>query len=94
MHPQRTARRRRASKRAQRVAATVDRTTGGAAYPVRVAELAVEYGSTTRPASPRSGVRQADGEFDSPTEVRTALARLTDSAGARAEATVDEREQS
>ncbi|KAA9399282.1 hypothetical protein Har1130_13940 [Haloarcula sp. CBA1130] len=42
--------RRRASERARRVETTVDRTTGGAAYPVRVAELADEYGSAAPPA--------------------------------------------
>jgi len=95
MDPQRTARQ-RASERARRVEATVDRTTGGAAYPVRVEELADEYGSAAPPAE---GLSEAlagstDGEFDSPTEVRAAIRQVTPQNRTRTEATFDEREQS
>jgi hypothetical protein len=95
MDPQRTARQ-RASERARRVEATVGRTTGGAAYPVRVEELADEYGSTMPPAGDRSTplAHGTDGEFDSPTEVRAAIRQVTPQDSARTEATFDEREQS
>ncbi|NLV04824.1 hypothetical protein GOC83_01550 [Haloarcula rubripromontorii] len=95
MDPQRTARQ-RASERARRVEATVDRTTGGAAYPVRVEELADEYGSAAPPAEDLSAAieRSTDGEFDSPTEVRAAIQQATARDSARTEATFDEREQS
>ncbi|WP_336336114.1 hypothetical protein [Haloarcula brevis] len=94
MDPQRTARQ-RASERARRVEATVDRATGGAAYPVRVEELADEYGSADPPAEDLSDVLAgSDGEFDSPTEVRAALELVTPRDSARVEATFDEREQS
>ncbi|EMA25773.1 MULTISPECIES: hypothetical protein [Haloarcula] len=95
MDPQRTARQ-RASERARRVEATVDRTTGGAAYPVRVAELADEYGSADPPAADLSDALagSTDGEFDSPTEVRAAIQQVTPQDGVRTEATFDEREQS
>jgi len=95
MDPQRTARQ-RASERARRVEATVDRTTGGAAYPVRVEELADEYGSADPPAEdlPAAIECSADGEFDSPTEVRAAIQQVTPRASGRPEATFDERDQS
>ncbi|MDS0220382.1 hypothetical protein NDI54_03345 [Haloarcula sp. S1AR25-5A] len=94
MDPQRTARQ-RASERARRVEATVDRTTGGAAYPVRVEELADEYGSTDRPTTDLTTAveRSTDGEFDSPTEVRVAIQQATPQDRGRTEATFDEREQ-
>ncbi|KOX95178.1 hypothetical protein AMS69_04825 [Haloarcula rubripromontorii] len=95
MNPQRTARQ-RASERARRVEATVGRTTGGDAYPVRVEELADEYGSTTPPAEDRPAAlaHSTDGEFDSPTEVRAAIQQATARDSARTAATFDEREQS
>ena len=95
MNPQRTARQ-RASERARRVEATVDRTTGEAAYPVRVEELAREYGSTDPPAEDLSAAieRSTDGEFDSPTEVRAAIQQITPQDSVRTETTFDEREQS
>ncbi|RKS81010.1 hypothetical protein BDK61_0279 [Haloarcula quadrata] len=95
MDPQRTARQ-RASERARRVAATVDRTTGAAAYPVRVEELADEYGSADPPVEDFSAAIEhcTDGEFDSPTEVRAAIQQVTPPNSARSEATFDEREQS
>ncbi|EMA09472.1 hypothetical protein SAMN05443574_107153 [Haloarcula vallismortis] len=95
MDPQRTARQ-RASERARRVEATVDRTTGGAAYPVRVEELASEYGSADPPAGDLSAglAGSTEGEFDSPTEVRAAIRQVTAQKRTRTEATFDEREQS
>jgi hypothetical protein len=95
MDPQRTARQ-RASERARRVETTVDRTTGGAAYPVRVAELADEYGSADPPAEDLSAALagSTDGGFDSPTEVRAAIRQATPRDSGRTEATFDEREQS
>ncbi|MUV51083.1 hypothetical protein ACNO8S_00050 [Haloarcula sp. KBTZ06] len=95
MDPQRTARQ-RASERARRVEASVDRTTGGAAYPVRVEELANEYGSADPPAEDLSAALagSTDGEFDSPTEVRAAVQQVTPQHCGRTVATFDEREQS
>ncbi|MFB6223619.1 MAG: hypothetical protein ABEH86_08120 [Haloarcula sp.] len=93
MDPQRTARE-RARERARRVEATVDQTTGGAAYPVRVEELASEYGSAELPDDHGKTIeRTADGEFDSPTEVRAALQHVTPAGRSQTEATFDEREQ-
>ncbi|WP_146417737.1 hypothetical protein [Haloarcula hispanica] len=95
MGPQRTARQ-RASERARRVEASVDRTTGGAAYPVRVEELADEYGSADPPAEDLSAALagNTDGEFDSPTEVRAAVQQVTPQHRGHTVATFDEREQS